>query len=297
MIEISCESVDYTNLTVRNLEALEAASKNRSGAINNVSSSDEATMSFEDFLDMINPLEHIPVISSIYRAIVGENINPVSRIAGDALYGGVFGLASAGLSAAGAIADEVFAANNDGQSASEIVVAALFGDDRAEKVQVAQAPTDAETKKVAGTQTPDPVGMQTAAVTSPAAADTLTTPFQVASKGFPLDKSKLPFGGVMDSGALANAKQNQTLALAMTGRREAQQAQRALHNSRFAVATPTPPPSPGATESAPTVEVEPETQVAMQKLLQELQAMKGINQYKNAAQNTPLAGENVNILD
>jgi hypothetical protein len=294
MIEIGSETVDYTNLTIRNLEALERADKSSSGALNNVSSVEDATMSFEDFLDMINPLEHIPVISSIYRAIVGENINPVSRIAGDALYGGIFGLASAGLSAVGAIADEVVAANNGGQSASEMIVASLFGNDDAEKTQLAEALPSAETKKVALAQTPDMSGTQTAATATAANSATMNGD---ASKGITLDRSKLPYGGVMDSSMLASAQQNQTLGLAMTGRRDAMQAQRNLHNSRFAVATSSPVATETATPATTTVAAEPETQAAMQKLLQELQAMKGINQYKNAAQNTPLSGENVNITN
>src|ERR1700722_3234695 len=48
--------------------------------------------SFGDFLDMINPLQHIPVASSVYRDVTGETINPVSRVAGDVMYGGIFGL-------------------------------------------------------------------------------------------------------------------------------------------------------------------------------------------------------------
>ena len=50
---------------------------------------------FGDFLDIINPLQHIPVISTIYRSISGDDIEPGSRIAGGALFGGGFGLAGA----------------------------------------------------------------------------------------------------------------------------------------------------------------------------------------------------------
>ncbi|MCC7035974.1 MAG: hypothetical protein IT560_01580 [Alphaproteobacteria bacterium] len=55
---------------------------------------------FESFLsflgaiiDVINPLQHIPVISTIYRNITGDEINPLARVAGDALYGGAIGAA------------------------------------------------------------------------------------------------------------------------------------------------------------------------------------------------------------
>lgn len=48
--------------------------------------------SFSDFLDIINPLQHIPVVSTIYRAITGDTIQPGARIAGDTLFGGPIGL-------------------------------------------------------------------------------------------------------------------------------------------------------------------------------------------------------------
>lgn len=50
--------------------------------------------SFAGFLDMINPLQHIPIVSSLYRRITGDEITPVGRIAGDTLFFGVIGLAT-----------------------------------------------------------------------------------------------------------------------------------------------------------------------------------------------------------
>lgn len=49
--------------------------------------------SFSDFLDIINPLQHIPVVSTVYRALTGDQINPGARLAGGGLYGGPIGLA------------------------------------------------------------------------------------------------------------------------------------------------------------------------------------------------------------
>jgi hypothetical protein len=46
---------------------------------------------FHHILDVINPLQHLPVIGTIYRAITGEHIGTVEKIAGDALYGGLWG--------------------------------------------------------------------------------------------------------------------------------------------------------------------------------------------------------------
>lgn len=50
---------------------------------------------FKHILDVVNPLQHLPVIGTIYRAITGEKLDPVEKIAGDALYGGLWGAVSA----------------------------------------------------------------------------------------------------------------------------------------------------------------------------------------------------------
>ena len=51
----------------------------------------DAGISFGDFLDIINPLQHIPIVNSIYREITGDQASVVSKVAGGALFGGVFG--------------------------------------------------------------------------------------------------------------------------------------------------------------------------------------------------------------
>jgi hypothetical protein len=53
----------------------------------------EDHFSFWDLLDVVNPLQHIPIVSNIYRSITGDQINNAARVAGDALYGGVIGAA------------------------------------------------------------------------------------------------------------------------------------------------------------------------------------------------------------
>jgi len=49
---------------------------------------------FDDVLDLINPLQHIPVVGAIYRAATGDGMAPGARVLGGALYGGIAGLAS-----------------------------------------------------------------------------------------------------------------------------------------------------------------------------------------------------------
>jgi hypothetical protein len=46
---------------------------------------------FGAILDTINPLQHIPIVSNLYRAATGTSISAVSQIAGDTLFGGLVG--------------------------------------------------------------------------------------------------------------------------------------------------------------------------------------------------------------
>jgi hypothetical protein len=46
---------------------------------------------FLDFLDVINPLQHIPLVGNMYRSLTGDEIDPGSRIAGSTLFGGPIG--------------------------------------------------------------------------------------------------------------------------------------------------------------------------------------------------------------
>jgi hypothetical protein len=46
---------------------------------------------FLDFLDVINPLQHIPLVGTVYRSITGDGIDPGSRIVGSSLFGGPIG--------------------------------------------------------------------------------------------------------------------------------------------------------------------------------------------------------------
>ena len=50
---------------------------------------------FDALLDVINPLQHIPVVSTIYRELTGDHMGAPASIGGGALYGGVLGFFSA----------------------------------------------------------------------------------------------------------------------------------------------------------------------------------------------------------
>ncbi len=51
--------------------------------------------SFADLLDVVNPLQHIPFVSTFYREATGDTIAAAPRVAGSTLFFGPLGLASA----------------------------------------------------------------------------------------------------------------------------------------------------------------------------------------------------------
>lgn len=54
---------------------------------------------FTDFLDVINPLQHIPGVGMVYRSITGDELGNGARVVGGGVFGGVFGLAGAAVDA------------------------------------------------------------------------------------------------------------------------------------------------------------------------------------------------------
>ncbi|MEQ8284220.1 hypothetical protein [Thalassospira sp.] len=54
---------------------------------------------FTDFLDVINPLQHIPGVGMVYRSLTGDELGNGARVVGGGLFGGVFGLAGAAIDA------------------------------------------------------------------------------------------------------------------------------------------------------------------------------------------------------
>jgi hypothetical protein len=76
---------------------------------------------FGHILDIINPLQHLPVVGTVYRAITGNHIGAVEKIAGDTLYGGLWGAVTS-------VADVAFEGLT-GKSVEDTVLAWLKGDD------------------------------------------------------------------------------------------------------------------------------------------------------------------------
>jgi hypothetical protein len=54
----------------------------------------KAEKSGSNFFDYINPLQHLPIVGSVYRVVTGTTISPSARIVGGLIYGGPVGFAS-----------------------------------------------------------------------------------------------------------------------------------------------------------------------------------------------------------
>ncbi|ANC92711.1 hypothetical protein A6A40_12915 [Azospirillum humicireducens] len=53
---------------------------------------DKMSLGFDDLIDAVNPLQQLPVVSSVYREATGETISIPARLAGGFLFGGLPGL-------------------------------------------------------------------------------------------------------------------------------------------------------------------------------------------------------------
>lgn len=93
-------------------------------------------VSFGDILDVVNPLQHIPVVSTIYRSATGDEISPVSRIIGDTIFGQLYGLIS---------------------SVVNVVVEAITGKDIGGHVMTALKGDSPKTDAVASSDKSDPL--------------------------------------------------------------------------------------------------------------------------------------------
>lgn len=52
-------------------------------------------VTFNDLIDIVNPLHHLPFVGPVYREFTGDQIDPAPRIFGGTLYGGPLGAAVA----------------------------------------------------------------------------------------------------------------------------------------------------------------------------------------------------------
>ncbi len=109
---------------------------------------------WDDFLDVINPLQHIPIVAQIYRAVTGDEISGAAELIGSLPLGpvGVIGTM-------GAIAD-LAVKDTTGKDIGDNLTAMVFGDGKGGKSGGAN-PADTSDLAQATPAHPD-LGMQTA---------------------------------------------------------------------------------------------------------------------------------------
>ena len=123
-------------------------------------------LTFGDVFDIINPLQHIPIVSTIYRSITGDDIAAAPKVAGGVLFGGVIGLVVSIIDTAikqitGQDTGEHLLALFEGaDSSGEVLVADEDDDFAADPVEVVEAEFTGGTEDVSGLeQTPgEPAG-------------------------------------------------------------------------------------------------------------------------------------------
>ena len=218
-----------------------AATPAAGGSTPNLAWKDGSSFSFHDVLDTLNPLQHLPLIGTLYRWITGDEPGDVARMVGDGIYGGPIGFVTGAVSAA--VRDET------GKDPGEMVMALVSGEDSTPaKVAGTGAPA-----KVAGTgapakpahasapaaaasaptaSAPAPAAAAVAAAATPPAAAAATPGTIFASRGsfIPLFQSAPPAAA---TGAAEQGRPTQNAAL-----------QRSLHGERAMPPRPITAPVP-----------------------------------------------------
>lgn len=88
---------------------------------------------FGDIIDMVNPLQHIPIVAYIYRNVTGDEIRPISQVVGGAVFGGALG-------AAGGLVNVIVQKETGKDIAENAVSFALNSDVPEPEINIADAP-------------------------------------------------------------------------------------------------------------------------------------------------------------
>lgn len=139
------------SVPVRSLSDVQQPSQPvQTAAATNTAESSQATKesdgyNFWDLVDLINPLQHLPIIGTIYRKVTGDEIKPEIQIAGSVLLGAATG--SVVVSAISGVASALFE-EHMGDDPLTMVADAVFGGEEetinpnaggSEKIMIADA--------------------------------------------------------------------------------------------------------------------------------------------------------------
>ena len=113
--------------------------------------------SFWDLLDVVNPLQHLPIVGALYRQVTGDTISAPARVMGGALYGGPLGMLAG-------VAETLFEQTTGadyGTQLAQLITGAPT--DKAGAAQLAMAET-AKAAAASGAATPAAAAADTASV-------------------------------------------------------------------------------------------------------------------------------------
>jgi hypothetical protein len=119
-------------------------------------------ISFGELLSALNPLQHIPVVGSIYREVTGETLHPIARVIGGALIGGPLGLVA---SAFNSMIEQA-----TGKDLGAQAIALIMPDAKAQPAATAIAsaePAPAEPATIVATTAPQPAEPEATAAATP----------------------------------------------------------------------------------------------------------------------------------
>jgi hypothetical protein len=139
----------------------------------------KGSFSFKDLLDIVNPLQHLPVVGSIYRYLTGDEPAVGTRVIGDTLYGGPIGF---GVS----VASNALLTSSDGKDLGERMLADVFGSRDHDSDAIVGTPQVATAKGQPAPEAPMPEWMLTAGTPdgqprTPVAANQQSVATRVAS--------------------------------------------------------------------------------------------------------------------
>mgnify|MGYP003629623292 CR=1 FL=1 len=131
------------DLKLRKGDALDASGKTADGGKEFKAFGDDG-LTFWDLVDVVNPLQHIPVVSTLYRDLTDDTLDPAPRVMGGTLFMGPIGLVAS--------VANVMVEHNTGKDMGGHVLA-YFRDD----AQPLSTATAAAPPAAAGTDGTDPV--------------------------------------------------------------------------------------------------------------------------------------------
>jgi hypothetical protein len=123
----------------------------------------DGAFGWDDFLDLINPLQHIPGIAQIYRAVTGDEAHGAATLVGAIPFGPLGGL---GLVAS---VEELAVKDTTGKDMGGNLIAMVFGDDETPNAGTA-APADMAQAGESGRATVETASRQTGFAMSEASA-------------------------------------------------------------------------------------------------------------------------------